>query len=153
MHCIWFTSSDLHSKTRLKSNEMYKSPTNGRKNHCCLLGQLRSEDLISSPNHSRNRSNKFLHLLTRIMIKSVFLQPVRKGREVRLIHTGHAHVPGYAVVPASSFKHSCTWQWPDNIQVRLTSPTVSEKFSKIITCGGNVIADMFSQTQSHKYPS
>lgn len=38
-------------------------------------------------------------------------------------------------------------------QVRLASPTTSEKFSKIIKCGGNVIANMSSQTRSHKCPS
>ena len=31
-------------------------------------------------------------------------------------------------------------------QVRLTSPTISEKFSKIIKCGGDVIANVSSQT-------
>lgn len=33
-------------------------------------------------------------------------------------------------------------------QVRLASPTISEKFSKIIKCGGNVIANVSSQTRS-----
>lgn len=31
-------------------------------------------------------------------------------------------------------------------KVTLASPTVSEKFSKIIKCGGNIIANMSSQT-------
>lgn len=38
-------------------------------------------------------------------------------------------------------------------QVRLASPTISERFSKIIRCGGNVIPNTFSEISSHKCPS
>lgn len=86
---------------------------------CCLLY---FEDLIWSLNLCWNRSNKFLQLFTQVvcMIKSVFYSQLGKGREVCPSRTGEAQVQ--AILTASFFKQSCTWQWPDNTsgQARLT---------------------------------